>query len=175
MNTQMFQFRDLPRNLRALEAMPESSLISPFQTAALTIAVMSQNGRNPEDSFEMLNYLRGPRPLTTYDKRLIYRRLHRKAYKPYSYMAGATAENNYTPTQPYQITVFDGPDSYQSRNNVKLLINSSGAPNPREIRLRRDPDSERWYLWEDYLWSDIKKPLAQTMGRLVTQCIGPEN
>ncbi|MGI6168718.1 MAG: DUF6935 domain-containing protein [Christensenellales bacterium] len=74
---------------------------------------------------------------------------------------GVTPENNYTPTQPYQITIFDGPYSYQQPGYAKLMIRSSGAESPREIKLSKSLSSAgQWFLWENYLISDIQAPTS---------------
>lgn len=38
------------------------------------------------------------------------------------------------------------------------MMRSSGAGSPREIKLREKPSSGQWFLWENYLLSDIREP-----------------
>lgn len=40
---------------------------------------------------------------------------------------------------------------------ARLFIRSGGADNPRQIDLRKAKDG-KWYLWEQYILSDIRKP-----------------
>ena len=40
---------------------------------------------------------------------------------------------------------------------MKLFVYSGGADSPRTIRLRMNADG-KWFLWEQYLLSDIKAP-----------------
>ena len=96
-----------------------------------------------------------------YDLQFLRDRLSGKGYKPYSFLEGAAPENNYKAEQPYQISIFDGPYSYKDQSYAKLLLRSSGADSPREILLREKPSSGEWFLWEQYLLSDIRAPQAE--------------
>ena len=156
--TETFQFTSLPSNLEELKALPQASLLTPFETAALTVLALCRYKDNPEETVEMLNYLKGPQPLSNYDVQFLHDRLAGKSYKPFSFFQGATPGNSYTPSQPYQISVFDGPYSYQEEGYSKLLLRSSGADSLREIKLRAKPSSGQWFLWENYLLSDIRTP-----------------
>ncbi len=155
-----FIFADLPENIAALKSMPEAALATPYQTAALTVAALCRYGTGPQDAVEMLNFLKGPQPLSPYETQFLRDRLTGKAYKPFSFFHGARPDNNYTPVQPYQITVFEGPYSFQEQHYAKLLIRSSGADAPREIKLREKPGAAQWFLWENYLLSDIREPIS---------------
>ncbi|MGI5849502.1 MAG: DUF6935 domain-containing protein [Christensenellales bacterium] len=153
-----FLFTDLPCNIDVLKALPEATLSTPYQTAALTVLALCRYEDNPQEAVEMLNYLKGPQPLSNYEVQFLRDRLTGKGYKPFSFFHGATPENNYTPAQPYQITIFDGAYSFQEAGYAKLMIRSSGADSPREIKLREKPSSGQWFLWENYLLSDIRTP-----------------
>jgi len=157
-NSQTFVFSSLPQNAEELWNLPEATCETPYQTAALTVAALCRYGDDPEAAIAMLNYLKGPQALTPYETQFLKDRLSGKAYKPFSFFEGATPENDYTPSHPYTITVFDGPYSFQGKGYAKLMIRSSGADNPREIKLRQKADSGEWYLWEIYLLSDIRQP-----------------
>ena len=61
-----FTFKSLPENVEELKALPEASLDSPFKTAALAMAALCHYEKNPEETFEMLNFLKGPEPLSNY-------------------------------------------------------------------------------------------------------------
>lgn len=94
----------------------------------------------------MIDFLRGPRPMTGVDKQFISDRFRDKDYVPRSYFEGAVPENNYMPSEPYTVTVKTGAYSYEQEGYVKLFITSGGADSPRPITLRSKGD--KWYLWE---------------------------
>lgn len=58
-----FTFAALPESLAELRALPEAALDSPFQTAALTVLALCAYAADRNIGQEMLNWLRGPRPL----------------------------------------------------------------------------------------------------------------
>ena len=156
--SETFIFNALPQNIEELKALPEADLSTPYQTAALTVLALCGYEDNPEAAIDMLNFLKGPQPLSNYDIQFLRDRLTGKGYKPFSFLHGSMPENGYTPAQPYQITVFDGPYSFQEDGYAQLMINSSGADSPREIKLREKPSSGQWFLWENYLLADIRAP-----------------
>lgn len=152
----------LPINLAQLQAMPEGNLRKPEHTAALTIAALCIYPINQEASLEMLHYLQGPRGITPYDKQFLEDRFRDKDYVPRSYFAGATPQNNYEPAEPYTVTVFENPYSRSQINEgyLTLHVNSGGADSPRQIKLRHKPSTGQWFLWEQFLLSDIRKPVS---------------
>ena len=154
-------FSQLPVKLAQLQAIPEGTLQKPEYTAALTIAALCIYPMNRDSALEMLNYLQGPRGITPYDKQFLADRFRDKDYVPRSYFAGATPENNYEPSEPYTITVFENPYSRSQINEgyLTLHIRSGGADSPRQIKLRQKPSTGQWFLWEQFLLSDIRKPV----------------
>ncbi|MCK9350576.1 MAG: hypothetical protein M0P44_05070 [Clostridiales bacterium] len=158
--TESFTFHQLPTSVAELQAMPEAALKTPFQTAALTVAVLCHYEIDPQVTIEMLNVLKGPQALSPYDIQFLRDRLSGKGYKACSFFRGATPENNYTPTEPLTITVSSGPYSFQEKGYANLLIQSSGADSPRQIKMREKPSSGEWFLWENYLLADIRTPVA---------------
>lgn len=62
--TVTFTFQALPESLAQMQAMPEASLDTPFKTAALTVCALCVYGADKNIGLEMLNWLRGPRPIT---------------------------------------------------------------------------------------------------------------
>ena len=103
--TRTFTFESLPQNVDELKALPEADLQDPHAVGALTVAALTRYGESEEDCIEMLNFLKGPEPLSGYEKQFIRERLQGKGYKPFSYFKGATPANNYTPSRPYKIKV----------------------------------------------------------------------
>ena len=155
-----FTFAALPESLAELQALPEASLSTPYQTAALTVCALCAYAADQRIGTEMLNWLRGPRPLTGVDISFLNDRFRGgKTYLPFSYFAGASPENNYTPREPFALTVESSHISDAEQGYKKLFIPCGGADSPRPIKLRRKGDG-RWFLWEQYLLTDIRPPNA---------------
>ena len=152
--------RELPVNLAQLQAMPGGDLKKPEHTAALTIAALCIYPVSKDDALEMLNYLQGPRGVTPYDKQFLADRFRDKGYVPRSYFTGATPQNNYEPSEPFTITVFENPYSRSQDGYLTLYVRSGGADSPRQIKLRHKPSTGQWFLWEQFLLADIRQPLA---------------
>ncbi len=159
--TETFTFSALPNNLSELQAMPEASLDSAFKTTALTIAVLCSYEKNPDACIEMLNFLKGPAEVSTYEKDFIKERLKDKYYKTFSFFEGATPENSYKPNTPYTIKVSENPYSFDNENWATLYVTSGGADNPRPIKLRKKPSTNQWFLNEIQCLSDIRIPVAE--------------
>ena len=152
----------IPANLAELQAMPEGALKEPQHAAALTVAALCMYPVDKEASFEMLNFLHGPRGLTPSDKQFITDRFRDKDYVPRSYFVGATPDNNYEPSEPYTIKFFENPYARQNIDEgyLTLQVESGGADSPRQIRLRTKPSTGEWFLWEQFILSDIRPPKA---------------
>ena len=157
-----FTFEALPKSLEELKAMPEAVLDDSFKTAALTLCALCVYAEDREAGTEMLNFLRGPRPMSPAEIAFLNDRfMDGKSYIPRSYFDGATPENEYTPTTPYTVKVISNQYSkLENGNYMKLLINSGGADSPRSVTLRKTGGG-KWYLWEQHLLSDIRIPKSQ--------------
>lgn len=155
-----YSFQKLPTNVAELQSMPEYSGKSPYAVAALTVAVLCNYEKNPDETINMLNALKGPQPLSNYEKQFLRDRLVGKGYKPMSFFAGTSPQNNYTPSLPYTITITSNPYSFKEANYAKLFIKSSGADSERQITLRQKPSTGQWFLWDQMLLSDIRIPVA---------------
>ena len=105
----------------------------------------------------MLNYLRGPRPLSNVDIQFIEARFMDKDYVPRSYFKGATYQNDYVPSEPYTVSPFTNIHSDIQENMKRLFIASGGADSPRYLDVRLAKDG-KWYLWEQYILNDIRRP-----------------
>ena len=150
-------FAALPENAAQFKALPQAAMTSPFDTAALTVLALCFYPQDKDASLEMLDFLRGPRPLSTYDKQFIRDRFMDKDYVPRSYFNGATPQNDYLPSEPYTVKVSENPYSYQNQGYAKLFVRSGGADSPREITLRMAKDG-KWYLWEQFILAGIREP-----------------
>ena len=126
-HTESFTFTSLPENVAQLQALPEASLDSAFKTTALTILALCRYEQSPEDAVAMLNFLKGPAEVSTYEKQFIRERLQGKAYIPRSYLAGATPQNSYQPSAPYSVKVSENPYSFDNENWATLYVTSGGA------------------------------------------------
>ena len=150
-------FQDIPRTVVEFTALHQAAMQNPFDTAAMFVVAMCAYPQNNAEALAMLNYLKGPQPISDYEKQFIADRMRGKDYLPFSFFAGAAPANNYTPVKPYTISVSETPYSYQEQSYAKLVLQSSGADSPRPVQLRLAKDN-RWYLWEQFLLSDIRQP-----------------
>ena len=144
-----------------MQSLPEAALKDPFQTAALTVCALCAYAADRAIGTEMLNWLRGPRPLGGHELSFLNDRFRDgKPYVPFSYFQGATPDNNYTPSQPFTVTFFTGPYSDANEGYKKLFVESGGADNPREIVLRMRGDG-KWFLWDQFLLVGIRDAKAE--------------
>ncbi len=151
-------FGAIPHSLEQLRALPQAALATPFDTAALCVMALCAYPADKEQALQMLNYLRGPRPLSEFEKQFIRDRfMDGKDYIPRSYLKGAVPANDYTPDVPYVLEVSENPYSYANQGYAKLFLKSGGADSPREIVLRLAKDN-KWYLWDQFLLSGIREP-----------------
>lgn len=153
-----FTFNEYPKSVDELKALPEASMDTAFKTAALAMAALMNFKENPEQTFEMLNFLKGPEPVSPYERQFIKERLAGKEYKVGSYFEGATVENGYIPNKPLKITIFDTPNSFAEENWAYVFLKSAGADSPRQIKLRKKPSTGQWFLNELMCLSDIRVP-----------------
>ena len=133
-------FPAVPESYDEFVSLPEAKMETPFETAAMTVLALCVYPKDRELSIKMLNYLRGPRPLSGMDINFIRDRFMDKDYVPRSYFEGAVPGNDYTPDKPYKITVSDNPYSYENKGYAKVFVKSGGADSPREIVLREAKD-----------------------------------
>lgn len=157
-HSETFVFSALPESLAELKALPEASMDTPFKTAALTVCALCVFAAAPEVGKEMLNFLKGPAPLSAYEESFIKDRFRDSKLVPFSYFEGAVPENDYTPNTPYKITISANPYSFQNENRATLHVNSGGADSPRQIKLRLKPSTGIWYLEEQMILVGIRTP-----------------
>ena len=152
-----FTFAALPESLAGLQSLPEA----PSKTAALTVLALCAYAVDKTIGTEMLNWLRGPRPLNGQEISFLNDRFRDgKTYLPFTYFAGSTPDNNYTPSQPYTITVESNHVSGDEAGYMKLFIPCGGADDPRPIKLRQRGSDGKWFLWEQYLLTGVRTPKA---------------
>ena len=155
-----FTFSELPENLEQLRALPESTLDTPYKTAALALCALCCYAVDRENGARMLEFLRGPKgALSAYDAQFLRDRLSGQQYVPFSYFEGALPENDYRPDVPYKITFCSDPYSFANESYAKLNVRSGGADSPRQIQLRRK--GSQWFLWEQFVLVGIRQPASQ--------------
>ena len=153
-----FTFAALPESLAQMQAMPEASLDTPYKTAALVLCALCVYGADKQIGAEMLNWLRGPRPLSPMDISFLNDRFRDgQFYVPFSYFKGAVPANDYTPDAPFTVTIESNPYSNANPGYMKLFLRSGGADNPREVVLRQKGDGQ-WMLWDQFLMVGIRTP-----------------
>ena len=155
-----FTFDRIPETLDEMKALPQSNLQNPFGVVALVILAMNNFNRDLDKCKEMLTFLKGPGTLMNQEISRMNDQLKGKDYLMRSYFEGTTPENNYKPTEPYKITVFDHPNSYDNEKDgyVTLWVKSSGSDSDRQVRLRKKQSTGEWFLNEEYLTPGIKTP-----------------
>jgi hypothetical protein len=150
-------FRNLPSTFEEFASLPQAALSTPFDTAAMTVLAFCYYPQNKDLALQMVNYLRGPRPLSGGDMSFIADRFRDSDYVPRSYFEGSTPANDYTPAEPYTIVVSENPYSYQNDGYATLYITSGGADSPRSVQMRKAKDG-KWYLWEQFILVGIRQP-----------------
>ncbi len=150
-----YVFSALPQNRAELEGLSISDLSSPFRCAALTVAALCRYKDSKDDCHEMLGALKGA-AYTPFERQFLRDRLMGKESIPCSYLAGATPENGYAPTQPYILTVTAGAAAYDRPGYATLELISSGSDSPKRITLIQKGD--KWQLYDQALLGMIKSP-----------------
>ncbi len=153
-------FKELPRTLEALRALPQASLKEPHYAAGLLIPALCLWPSNQSMALDMINFLKGPQGLSTHEIQFINERLRGKEYLPFSYFGGTTPENEYKPLRPYTVTISTVPTSFDEAGYAKLYLKSSGADSVRPVQLREKASSGQWFLWDQMLLSQIRSPVS---------------
>ena len=156
-----YSFESLPKNVEELKALPEAALTDVYAVAALSLLALTRFEADKDASIQMLNFLKGPDPLTPMGLQQISDRfMDGKFYKVNSFFEGATPANNYTPSQPYKVKVSSTPYSFDNENWAVLYLHSGGSDNPRPVKLRKKPSTGQWFLVEIQYRGDIRTPTA---------------
>ena len=156
-----YTFKNLPQNVEEMKAMKEADLQDPYAVAALTVVALMRYESSIDDCYDMLNFLKGPEELSTYEKGFLRDRFEgKKYYKVRSFFMGATPQNDYTPSTPYKIKIRSNRDSFASDGWATLWLFSGGADNPRTIKLRQKKSTGQWFLNEIQFLSDIRTPAS---------------
>ena len=155
-----FTFDRIPETVDEMKALPQANLQNPFGVVALVILAMNNFNKDLDKCKDMLAFLKGPGTLMNQEISRMNDQLKGKDYLMRSYFEVTSPENNYKPTEPYKITVFDHPNSYDNEKDgyVTLWVKSSGSDSDRQVRLRKKQSTGEWFLNEEYLTPGIKTP-----------------
>ena len=153
-------FDSLPCNLEELKAIPYSSLNQPEYAAALFLAVMMHYTANREETYEMLEYLKGPYGLSTYEKQFLSDRMADGDYVVRSFFNGTSPDNDYTPSIPYTVETERGFEQ-EIDGRMKIFISSSGADTKRHVMLRHKVSTDQWFIEDQMLLAMIRTPKSQ--------------
>ena len=154
-------FASIPETLAEFTALPQASMATPFDTAALSVTALCVYPINKDECIAMFNYLRGPNPMTQRDLTFLRDRMaqnDKAGFLGASYFTGATPENDYAPAKPYTVNISENPYTYAVEGCAKLFIKSGGGDSPRSVTMRLAKDG-KWYLWEySSLLLDVRAP-----------------
>ena len=154
-----YSFEALPQTVDELKALPEAALTDVYAVAALSLLALTRFEADRDASIAMLNFLKGPDPMTPMAIQQISDRfMDGKFYKVNSFFEGATPANNYTPSQPYKVKVSSTPYSFDTENWAVLYLHSGGSDSPRPVKLRKKPSTGQWFLVEIQYLGDIRTP-----------------
>ncbi len=152
----------LPKTLEELKALPEADLKKPEYVVAFTVAALNVFPSDKEECYKMLDYLKGPNPLSNMDKQFIADRfMDGKDYIPRSYFTGATPENNYKPNEPFTVWMKDSAAQIAEEGYKRFDLRSGGADSTRPVTLRTKPSTGEWFLWEQLLLAGIRVPVSE--------------
>lgn len=156
-----YSFEALPQTVDELKALPEAAMTDVYAVAALSLLALTRFEADRNASIAMLNFLKGPDPMTPMAIQQISDRfMDGKFYKVNSFFEGATPANNYTPSQPYRIKVSSTPYSFDTENWAVLYLHSGGSDSPRPVKLRKKPSTGQWFLVEIQYLGDVRTPVA---------------
>jgi hypothetical protein len=154
--TKSLVFPSLPAALAEFTALPQARLQSPYESAALFVVALSLYIQNKDESVAMINFIKGPSPQSQRELSLLKTQM--TDYLSRSYFSGATPQNDYTPSQPYTVTISDNPHSCAAQGSVKLFVHCGGADSPRPIEMRLAKDGKWYVTGYSSLLLDIRKP-----------------
>ncbi|MBR5739142.1 MAG: hypothetical protein IKY02_04055 [Lachnospiraceae bacterium] len=146
--TYSYTFEKLPLTAEEMKALPEAALQDPAAVASLIVIALDRYGTDRQACFDMMNFLKGPEPLSETEKQQINNQyMDGRNYTARSYFKGANPENNYTPAAPYRIEPFENPYSRENYDQgyIKIFLTSGGADSPRYVVLRQKKSTGQWF------------------------------
>ncbi len=134
-------------NLSEFKTLVEKGLTKPEKTASLFICAVDILGKNFEEGLEAINLLKGPQPLSAFERQWFKDRISDKKYLAMAYFEGSTPTNSYTPTTPYTINFLPDPRPQDCEDGyIRLYIKTPAFDSKRYIKMRSK--GENWYIWD---------------------------
>ncbi len=141
------KFETLPNNITEFSVLANNGLTKPENTCALFICAVNMLANNLNEGLNAINLLKGPQPLSTFDKSWFKDRISDKPHLAMAYFNGSTPENSYTPALPYSITFMQDPRPQDCEAGyMRLQIKTPAFDSPRYMKLRQK--GENWYIWD---------------------------
>ncbi len=140
-------FDTLPSSISEFTTLVNEGLTAPEKTCALFICAVNILAQNIHEGLDAIDLLKGPQPLSAFDKSWFKDRISDKQYLARAYFNGASPENNYTPTKPYTLTFIRDPRPQDCEAGyTRLQIKTPAFDSPRYLKLRQK--GENWYIWD---------------------------
>lgn len=153
------RFDTLPTEYEVFLSLAEKTLHLPEHAAGLFVIALRIYAVDQELGRKMIAFLRHEDSLSeTEEKKLLSEPLRKASYIPLSYFKGASAENGYTPAEPYTVTVKDNRLKSRKRNEKTLYLGCGGSGTYRPITLfkvkyrklkNRHFEDDAWFI-KDY-------------------------
>ena len=148
----------LPQNATDMQAAFGQHATDEYYVSALVVAALCRYPESVDDACAMLDVLKGPEPLSPFEKQFLRDRFAAADYVARSYWEGATPDNNYQPAMPYAIDVEKAVS--QEEGWASMLLTSGGADSPRFVKLRQKRSTGQWFLNDQMLLAGIRTPVA---------------
>ncbi len=140
-------YNSLPQSLMEFKMLVDNGLNAPEKTASLFICAVHLLGVNFNEGLDAINILKGPQPLSNFEKQWFKDRISDKKYLAMAYFEGSAPENSYTPTTPYTINFLPDPRPQDCEQGyIRLYIKTPAFDTKRYIKMRSK--GENWYIWD---------------------------
>ena len=159
-----YVFEKLPSNAEEFKASPYLDLTNHHNTFAMFIAALSIYVKDEAEGIECINVLRGPEPLSSYDKSFLRERIKDKTYLPMVYFAGSTPDNGYKPLEPFTINTIDdaAPQYTAGPDYRRAFVSEKGFDSPRYATMRLKKSEGKWYINEySGILTGVRKPAGE--------------
>ena len=157
----LMTFEKIPTSYEEFTSLDYAKLDKPEYAAGLFLLAVCVYPKDKELAHKMIDYLRGPAPMGSYDKQFLRDRLIDKDYIGFSYFEGSSPKNNYTPSTPYRVEIISDSNTFAENGYAKFFIKSSGADSPRPIKMRLKPSTGEWFLTDQMLLAGIVIPVER--------------
>ncbi len=129
-------FTELPTSVEDLEACVEEFGHNEMLTAAWFIAAMREFADDPEEARNMIAYLCDPDEASSVTS-FVSDQIHQKPYLSYAYFAGADTENDFTPDEPFVVSLSDF-DSHENNSFTYVRVACDSDERERTIAMVED-------------------------------------